>query len=317
MSNEKLMLRALAKYWEIVEYIADHEDYMGKIAETVKVDLSRVSKAVKELENYGVVSVRGERPEGRGGFKKYVSLTERGRVIVEAVKYGVKAQPEEVLTKEQFEILKEHAEKHLRKAISYILGECAPIGIISVAGAKPKYVTSSEGMMYVDDLVSHLEEYPNLYSLYREVKELREKIDQAKDSIRKAIGSKIPKGIDESLLNNIVDVVMENLYSLAKEGETHINHIRVKEGEVVYGGYTLSKSAEDLEAIKKFLDEEVKEHLEEAKEIVEAETEYHNKYEELSKGLRELQKQFEIGNIRGRCKTCRGIPRIIASTTNP
>jgi DNA-binding MarR family transcriptional regulator len=291
---------------------------MGKVAETVKVDLSRVSKAVRELENYGVVSVRVERPEGRGGFKKYVSLTEKGRVIVEAVKYGVKVQPREVLTKEQFEILKEHAEKHLKKAISYILGECAPISIISVAGAEPKYVTSSEGIMYVDDLVSHLEEgYPNLYSLYREVKELMEKMDQAKDSIREAIGSRIPKGIDESLLNSIVYVVMENLYSLAKGGKTYINHVRVKEGEVVYGGYTLSKSAEDLEAIKKFLEEAVKEHLEEAREIVEAETEYHNKYEELSKGLRELQKQFEIGNIRGRCKTCRGIPRIIASTTNP
>jgi len=51
------MLRALAKYWEILDYIAGHEDYVGRVAETVKVDLPRVSKAVKELKNYGVVSV--------------------------------------------------------------------------------------------------------------------------------------------------------------------------------------------------------------------------------------------------------------------
>jgi hypothetical protein len=42
-----------------------------------------------------------------------------------------------------------------------------------------------------------------------------------------------------------------------------------------------------------------------------------NEYEVLSKELQELQKQFEIGNLRGYCNTCRGIPRIIANTINP
>jgi DNA-binding MarR family transcriptional regulator len=176
MNNVKLLLRALAKYWEILDYIAGHEDYMGKVAETVKVDLSRVSKAVRELENYGVVSVRVEPQEKRGGFKKYVSLTEKGKVIVEAVKYARTREYggdwQVFLDEEGYRIKLDHSEKLLKKFIEE---------------SESTQITSSD--LSNKYLIQHLSPryYPETYRKYGKLVKSWRSLRRAREEFRKTV----------------------------------------------------------------------------------------------------------------------------------
>jgi DNA-binding PadR family transcriptional regulator len=310
----------LGRHWCVLVKLYDREMYGTELADALGKKLPAISKATKELKEVGLIDVRFS-PQKRGGVRRYYHLTERGRVIVEVILKGRQIPERREYTEAEVKMLATHG-RQFKDSILYLLERRY--------GRRYDY---NAAMRWMPNLESHLRTgYPEVYRLYDDCKKLREEMSRLREEMK----HKVEKRFEESfadLLGSLSPDDKEGVKRRIAEGVVERANDRLRgyeatvrerdeawdfiDGVILYRGTRLLDSArrENLGELRNFVIETSDELMKDYRKILELENVYYEKQKALEKELDDrLLKGIESDlPLRGRCRTCEDIPRIVRS----